>query len=284
MRRLSVLLLVLGLLVAGNALADTITITAPWTQVRRTPSMDGRAVDIVYGNDTFTVLESKEGWAKIRTPRKVVGWVLLNDADLLPGGTAPAQSQPPPEEKKSGGKKAATEPPAGAPGSQNAQATALSNATALSKLGFSAEAREKFTDLMLRNPGSVEAYESTLQMLKVYPVGYLPPLKQGRIPPEGQELAGKVSADVLLQEAIALQFGKRPARSSRIYEFLLEHDPGNGRAFLGLLDTLQGRMADALKTSQEAELSAAVASYRKHFPDQPLPDTVQKNLAQGKKS
>jgi tetratricopeptide (TPR) repeat protein len=283
MRRLCVVL-ALGLLVAGNALADTITITAPWTQVRRTPSMDGRAIDIVYGNDTFTVLESKDGWAKIRTLRKVVGWVLLNDADLHPGETLPGESQPAPASAPGAEKKADAAPPPNAPPPRNLEATTLSNATALAKLGYRDQAREKFTDLILGNPGNVEAYESARQMLAYYPVGYLPPLKNGQVTSEGQESIGKVLPAVLLQEAIALQSGKQYARASRVYEFLVERDGGNGRAFLGLLDTLQGRMADALKASQEAELGAAVASYRTHFPDQALPDAVQQHLSQAKKS
>jgi hypothetical protein len=275
---------VLGLLMAGTAVADTITITAPWTQVRRTPSMDGRAIDVVYGNDTFTVLESKDGWAKIRTRRKVEGWVLLNDVDQKAGGAAPENVPPAPAGAPGGEKKADAAPAPTVPAPKNLQATTLSNATALAKLGYRDQAREKFTDLILRNPGSVEAYESTRQMLAFYPVAYLPPLKDGQVTSEGEGSIGKVLPAVLLQEAIALQSEKQHARSSRVYEFLLESDPGNGRAFLGLLDTLQGRMAEALQASREEDLAPAISSFRQHFPDLPLPGTVQQRLSQGKKS
>jgi tetratricopeptide (TPR) repeat protein len=273
----------LCLCLAGSAYADTVTITAPWTQVRRAPTMDGRAVDVVYGNDQFTVLESKDGWAKIRTQRKVTGWVLLNDAELKAGDAAPVNAQPAP----AGEKKADAAPAPGAPTApapKNLQATTLSNATALAKLGYRDQAREKFTDLIQRNPGSVEAYESARQLLTFYPVGYLPPLKGGEITAEGKASLATVLPAVLLQEGIALQSEKQFPRSSRVYSFLLERDPANGRAFLGLMDTLQSQMAVALKANQQADLEAAAAAYRQHFPAMPLPDDVQKRLDPSKKS
>lgn len=270
-----ILTLALGLLLAGTALAETVTISAPWTQVRRTPSMDGRAIDIVYGNDTFTVLEAKDGWARITTARKVTGWVLLNDVDRQAGGTAPAKESAP--ETRQGASKADAAPSPSAPAPKSLEETTLSNASALAKLGYRDQAREKFTDLILRDPASVEAYESTRQMLAFYPVGYLPPLKGGAVSDEGKQALGPVLSAVLLQEAIALQ-PVNAARSGRIYTYLLDRAPSDGRAFLGLMDTLKSQMADALKAGRDADLNAAAASWRQHFPGTPLPDDVQKQV------
>ncbi len=282
MRRLLALLL-LGLFLAGSAFANTISITVPWTQVRRTPSMDGRAVDIAYGNDVFTVLEIKDGFAKIRTHRKIVGWVVLNDVDQQAGGEAPPAEQPAPAGKKPELQKAAASAGAGAAAGKDPRATALSNAISLRKVGYREQAREKFTDLILSEPGSPESYEATRQMLNFYLVGYLPPLQKNGITPEGQKALGPVSADVLLQEAVALQGEVHFPQSARVYQYLLERDPENGRAFLGLLDTLQHAMTDAAKASQEVELAKAVATFRKFFPDNALPDAVQQHLSAAKK-
>lgn len=276
-------ILLLGLFIpfmlATPALADIITITAPWAQVRRSPSPDSRAVDLVYGNDTFEVLEAQGGWVKIRTARGVTGWIATSTGDMS-AGPSPAErpaTPRPPAERKPG-------PAPNAPASQNLRATALSNGISLRQLGFREQARAKFTELMLDAPGSSEAYEATRQMLSYYLVGYLPPLQQGRVTPEGQAEIGRISAAVLLQEAVVLQGEKRFAEAARVYRFLLDADPSNGRAFLGLLDALQGAMAEALKQKKEQELNQHAAVFRTYFPAVPLPDDVQKHLTQGGKS
>ncbi|HEX7927689.1 MAG TPA: hypothetical protein VF678_08865, partial [bacterium] len=89
--------------------------------------------------------------------------------------------------------------------------------------------------------------------------------------------------DVLLQEAIALQAEKKYAASARLYQRLLEQNRENGRAFLGLLDTLRNAMLDSLKNQKQADLNAQAATHKKFFPDVPLPDGVQQRLAQGNK-
>jgi uncharacterized protein YgiM (DUF1202 family) len=268
----------LCLLMAGTAFAETITITAPWTQVRRTPSAEGRAIDVVYGNDTFDVLETKDGWAKVQTPRKVTGWVPTDPA-------AQAARKAPPS--KTGGKEAkgadrkADSDPSGVPASPNLKATALSNAISLRQLGYREQAREKFTAIILADPDSAESYEATRQMLSYYLVGYLPPLQQGKVTEEGQSLIGSVYPAVLLQEAIALQGEKKYSQSARLYQVLVDRNPQDGRAFLGLLDTLQRAMAESLKNKKEQELSSQAATFKKYFPEIPLPEGVR--LAQGSK-
>jgi hypothetical protein len=290
----------LGLLLAGTAFADTITVSAPWTQVRRTPSLEGRAIDVVYGNDSFEVLESQGGWVKIRTARKVVGWIPTSPAEQAARKTAPAETKAPakddkPDDQAPAGKKPAEKPPGDKPpgekkagaespgGPQNLRATALTNGISLRQLGYGGQAREKFTGLMLSDPGSVEAYEATRQMLSYHLVGYLPPLQQGKVTEEGQALIGTVTADVLLQEAIALQGEKQFAPAARVYQALLDQNPNNGRAFLGLLDTLGNAMADSLKNKKEQDLERQAATHKKYFPNSPLPEGVQQRLAQGGK-
>jgi hypothetical protein len=259
---------------AMPALADTITVTAPWTQVRRSPSPDSRAIDLVYGNDAFEVLEAQGGWVKIRTARGVTGWIPSNAGDMGAGPPPPERSATPgkPVERKAG-----TAP--AAPTAGNLRATALSNGISLRQLGFREQARAKFTELMLDAPGSSEAYEAARQMLSYYLVGYLPPLQQGQVTAEGQAEIARVSRAVLLQEAVALQGEKRFAEASRVYRFLLDADASNGRAFLGLLDALQGAMAEALRQKKEQELDQHVTLFRQYFPAVPLPDDVQNRLA-----
>lgn len=276
--RIPLLGLLTALALAAPALADTITITAPWAQVRRSPSPDSRAMDLVYGNDTFEVLEAQGGWVKIRTARGVTGWISTSAGDIH-AGSPPAERPATPGPPAERGPAAAP----GAPVSQDPRATALSNGISLRQLGFREQARAKFTELMLGAPGSSEAYEATRQMLSYYLVGYLPPLQQGRITPEGQAEIGRVSAAVLLQEAVALQGEKRFAEAARVYRFLLDADASNGRAFLGLLDALQGAMVEALKQKKEQDLAQHAAVFRKYFPAVPLPDDVQKRLAQAGK-
>jgi len=270
-----------GLLMAGTVFAETVTITVPWTQVRRTPSAEGRPIDVVYGNDSFEVLEAKDGWAKIRTPRKVTGWVPMDPAGQAARKTEPAARKAPPKVEKAGDKKTGAEPPGAPPEPHSLKATALSNGISLRKLGYREQAREKFTALMLGDTGGVDAYEATRQMLSYYLVGYLPPLQQGKITEEGQAAIGTVAPAVLLQEAIALQNEKKFPASARIYQVLLDRNADNGRAFLGLLDALQNALRDDLKNKQEQDLDRQAAVFKKYFPDTPLPDGVQQRLAQG---
>jgi hypothetical protein len=273
MRSILVLLL-FGLLSAGTALAETVTISAAWTQVRRNPAANSRAIDIVYGNDTFTVLETKDGWAKITTARKATGWVPMDPAAQQPPRGKPAHAEPA-GEKPVGEKPSDAKPLPAAPAApSNLRATALSNAVSLRKLGYQEQAREKFTDLILSYPGTPEAYEATRQMLSFYLVGYLPPLAGSKVTPEGQGFYPKVSADVLLQEAIALQGENKTVAAARVYQALVDQDPNNGRAFLGLLDTLQRSMADSVKNQKQQDLAAQVATFKKYFPNLPLPDGV----------
>jgi hypothetical protein len=276
--RLLPIALLFALLTAAAAAAETITITAPWTQVRRTPSPEGRAIDIVYGNDTFEVLESQSGWVKVRTARDVTGWVPADPAAQAIRSTAPAPRKPAapaPAPARSGEQKASAPAAATPKTPEGLRAAALSNGISLRQLGYREQSREKFTELMLSHPGTAEAYEATRQMLSYYLVGYLPPLQQGKITEEGAANIGPVSADVLLQEAIALQAEKHHARSARVYEALLVKNPGNGRAFLGLLDTLQKAMADSVKNKRQQDLDKQAATFKTYFPGLPLPEGVQ---------
>ncbi|HUJ75145.1 MAG TPA: SH3 domain-containing protein [bacterium] len=96
--------------------------------------------------------------------------------------------------------------------------------------------------------------------------------------------AAPAPARHLSAEETALQKAASQAESGHFldavsdYQQLLKRNPHDGQAFLGLLDTLNAFMADALAAPNQANLSVAVSTYRQYFPTLPLPRDVQAKL------
>ena len=53
----------------------TVEIRKPWTTIRATPSTNGKAMGLAYGNDTFTVVSVEGDWVQVQVKGKKNGWI-----------------------------------------------------------------------------------------------------------------------------------------------------------------------------------------------------------------
>lgn len=58
---------------------DMVEVSVSWTQIRSSPSEEGRAIALAYGNDPLEALEERNGWVKVRFGGGRVGWVKESD-------------------------------------------------------------------------------------------------------------------------------------------------------------------------------------------------------------
>src|SRR5579863_2135772 len=245
---------------------DRLVLTRPWAKLHSQPKDTSRAVTIVYGNDVLTVVEHKDGWLKVRSPAKVVGW--LSPQDAADAGSAPAAPvRPAPVDTRN---TSAVLPPLPPAASGNP-----TSADSLRRMGYDQAARRKLTDILLNEKNTPAAYRATREMLTYYPVGDLPPLTGNQIPPELRDTAASLRVSVLLQEAEELVREKKPWDAIFLYQGMLQGDMNSGRAYLALLDVLTQVMQVSAASSNMDNLGLAISIYRKTYPDLALPAGVQ---------
>lgn len=286
-------LLLAALLLTGSLLFaadEQLVLGRPWARLRSRPSETSRAVAIVYGNDVLAVLERKDGWLKVSTAGKAVGW--LSAADAADAG-APSAATPRPV-AATGSVSPSPVPAAAAPSPGGRRPTAATlpplppvggaptSADTLRRMGYGEAARRKLTDLLLRERDTPTAYSATREMLMYHPVGDLPPLQGGRIPPDARASALQLRTSVLLQEAQTLVGEGKPWDGIFLYQALVQGEPDNGRAYLDLLDLLTGVMMQSVNSRNMENLGLAVSIYRSTYPDLPLPPAIQARVG-GKK-
>ncbi len=264
---------------AGAALADTLLVTAPWTRLRAEPAEKARVLNVVYGNDSYTVLETKDGWARIRTRDKTLGWLAAADFVVVPADGSGIPKLPAGSVAETPGP---LPPIPTGPRQPIRGGTALDNAEALQRLGYSDDARRRLVNLVLVQPSSEQAYRATRDLLVYYPLGRLPAYEQANA--QSRDAAKEMGAAVLLEEGSALTREKRYRDAVTLYESLLRQNAKDGRAYLSLLDTLNAYLSDAAKAPGLDDLNFAVAALRRNYPDQPLPQAVQTRLGGDSKS
>jgi len=54
---------------------DTVEVHKAWVQVRNQPSTDGKAIALVFGNDTYTVVEEQGDWLHVKLDGNREGWI-----------------------------------------------------------------------------------------------------------------------------------------------------------------------------------------------------------------
>lgn len=301
-----------------------IVLSRPWARLRANPRETSRSVAIVYGNDVLTVLETKDGWSKVRavaTPAKpdgtgqadsplkrgskgraesaakrggtgradiAVGWLSPTDAGDAGPPTAPSLGTRATGSTVAGSAPTAAPAPLPRPGSSRRPPTAdmtlpppppvggsPASPDTLRRMGYDEAARRKLTEILLRERRSPVAYLATRDMLTYYPVGDLPPLQGGRIPPGAAEQADSLRVSVLLQEGQALVRAGKSWDAVFLYQAMVQNDPNSGRAYLELLDLLTRIMTQAVNSPNMENLGLATSIWRNTYPDLPLPQMVQ---------
>jgi hypothetical protein len=267
------LLLCLALCAPAGAFAqqpERLVVARPYAKLHAQPSEASRAIAIVYGNDTLDVLERKDGWVKVSAGSKATGWLSPEDANATgpanPASAPATAARPAP---------AAAAAPSRASAALVAPPTGPTSASVLRRLGYEEAARRKLTDQLLRDADSPYAYEATREMLTYHPVGELPPLKSGSVPPESREAALRLRQSVLLLEAQQLVKEGKPWDAVFLYQSLVQSNAGDGRAYLALLDLLTQLMNQAVESQSLENLGLATSIYRATYPDLPLPPAVQ---------
>jgi hypothetical protein len=149
-------------------------------------------------------------------------------------------------------------------------------------MGYGEAARRKLVQVLLEERDNPMAYLATRDMLTYHPVGDLPPLQNGRIPPEARDRANSLRVSVLLQEGQSLIKEGKQWDAVFLYQAMVQNDPDNGRAYLELLDLLTRIMVQAVNSPNKENLGLAASIWRNTYPDVPLPPMVAAQLG-GKK-
>ena len=243
-------LLVLVWLAEGAAWATQITITTSWTRVRKNPSLQSSAVDIAYGNDTYTVLKTENNWVQIRTGQGAVGWIApeayrSGEAHLLPNGVA---------------------------------ARELGQASALQRSGYTHQARDALIAILLRYGEQPEFYEATRRLLLIYDMPYLQPKDLAQVQLPDMLEAHRRLPRLLAVVGMELNAEGRYREAAETLQQSLQRDPTRQDVRDALLSAVRQWMTNAEGENNDEELAVAVIAHQNYFPALELPRSVQMAL------
>lgn len=187
----AVILLIVLALVAGLAQAQSIIVVSESAQVRAQPSAKSKAVGLVFGDETFDVLESKDGWFRIRNRQQVEGWVSVADADD-PVRVVARAGEP--------------------------RSVAYTRARALQRVGNVEQARAGFVAVIQTYPDTYESYQSLRHLARYHKLQAPPKPMQGRVTVEQLAVAHRAAGAILGAEARALTAAGRLAESLRVLQ------------------------------------------------------------------
>ena len=214
---LSALLL---LFMAAPAFAETAVVDKSWLRLRGSPSMKAKAIGLVYGNDTYSVLKTEGEWIKVRTAAGQVGWIV--QADTFTAGDPPEAD---PQRSKE-----------------------LSNVTALQRQGWRDKAAAGLASITESYPGTFEYHEAVRHLLYYYPISSLFKPSDHTVHPASARAASKV-AEVVVKCANS---GYKPVWKKPWLEIEDEEKEGMKEQSGGLLSALTrlgGSSSSALRSS-----------------------------------
>lgn len=221
------IVLLLGALAGATALAPltpaatggkdapvTVRVSESSAQVRNTPTPNGRAIGLVYGNDRLQVLKQAPGWYRVRTVRGVVGWLpadAVGRARPAPPTTVAARPKPRPAGRKTVVARPKARPArdtiAQKPAPKAAEAAPrweiLAKGRRLQALGHRKAAQQALLAVIRNHPGTFEYYEAVRLMLYYVPVGELAAARRPVVPKEAMERASRMAAEILLDPDIS---------------------------------------------------------------------------------
>ena len=163
-------LTLLFLMMAATLFAETAIITDGWVKLRSAPGEKAKAVGLLYGNDAYPVLKTKDEWVQVRTSKGQVGWVPA--AKLIVNGK-PFNSSP-------------------------GRTETLAKATSLQRRGYRADAQAALQDIASDHPETFEQYEAIRHLLYYFPVSMLPEPENRQVHPAGALAAGRL-ADIIIK-------------------------------------------------------------------------------------
>lgn len=187
----AVILLIALALTAGLAQAQSIIVVSESAQVRAQPSAKSKAVGLVFGDETFDVLESRDGWFRIRNTQQVEGWVSVADADD-PARVVARAGEP--------------------------RSTAYTRTRALQRVGNVEQARAGFVQVIRTYPDTYEFYQSLRHLARYHKVPAPPRPRQGRVTVAQLAVAHQAATAILGAEARALTAAGRLAEALQVLQ------------------------------------------------------------------
>jgi hypothetical protein len=222
------------------AYGETVIVNQPWVQIRSAPSPNGKPIALAYGNDSYAVLGEQGQWVRIRTARKVTGWLPRESVYLV------------------------TEPIA---------RKSLAYAIQLKAEGKERQARAKLFEIMRRFPGTIQSYEATRHLLSYHPVGELPEPKDGRAEPKARAQAERFASWLMVEEGLQLIREKRYEEAVSMFEEARARGRLNLTAMDGIREALQNDYRDAQAAGDQERAKVTMLALRSYFPEATSPET-----------
>lgn len=236
--------------------AEQVEITASFSQVRSEPDRKARAVGLVYGNDTVTVLAREGDWVRVQVSAALAGWVprsAVESVAMVVDRDRPAS---------------------------DLVRVSLNRARGLRASGYSQEARDILMQLLREQRGTRTYYEAARYLNLFHRVGDLP-APDSDSGPVSEALLARAERNegaLLLAEGEARLEEERYFAAVQAYQYALQHAPQSEPARIGLREALETYMNSELQTARQEELGLAVATFRHYFPDAELPANVMARL------
>ena len=234
MRPLLAVILLIGFAFIPLALAETVVVTESWVKLRGAPEPGAKAVGLVYGNDSYEVLDQEGEWYQVTIRGGQTGW--------LHGSTVYPVMEP------------------------IARKT-LDFATDLRTTGRRRQARAKLFEVMRRFPETIHGYEATRQLLTYHPVGSLPVPEDGEVPIEAREQARKFASWLMVEEGRLLIEEARYDEAVSMFEEARTLGRLNLSAMDGIREALQRQLQEALQAGAMERIRVVTLALRDYFPE-----------------
>ncbi|MBI3993594.1 MAG: SH3 domain-containing protein [Candidatus Lambdaproteobacteria bacterium] len=242
------------LLAWGGAQAEPVVVYRNSAQLHAEPKAEAQVVGLVFGGETLEAREVRRGWFKVRDRKNVEGWVSMRDADVARRVAAR------PDEPRS---------------------RLLIAGNQHQDLGRVQEARLAYIEVLMRFPGTYEAYVAARKLLNYHRLATLTPARDGRISPAQNDQARAVVGPVLVSEARLLLGEGRIKLGGQVLEGL-EHAVGRHVAEVeGLEPLLRDYVVQVAEKLSAEQLTGAVTLFRRHFPQGTLPAEIDARVPRG---
>jgi len=240
------LILIVGFWLTGTAFAETLTIVWASVKVLQEPKAGAKPIDLVFGNDKYSVLKRNTHWYQVQTFKKRVGWVPASAVNTGMEGRA----------------------------FLNPATKGLISGTTLQRLGFRDEATDKLFEVIRFYPNTLEFYEAVRHMLYYSNAGKLNPSDGVNPPDGGVEKAKKLLPKLVLDEGNRrLEMGNFEG-AIPYFEERLKYRRNDHHSMKGIHKALVKMMEQELAQKNYTKLGLAVGIHQKYFPTEPLPKMV----------
>lgn len=242
---------VMALFAGSAAWGEYITISRNWTKVHEKPSSRSKPIDLLFGNATLKVLEKKNGWYLVETPKDREGWVY--GGNVLSGRKQRSLKYP--------------------------ETRALNNALAMQRMGYQQLGREKMIGIILTYPNTLEYYESVRHLLYFHQgVGRLSKPIDDEVTSDQMDQAKTLIARLFFKEGEDRLREKLYLEAVSLFSMARLQGAGRTKVLKGIRKALMAFMNQAMAAKHTEDLGLAVTAYKNHFPAMPLPPRIHRRI------